>query len=229
VVTGTLQLAGLLGLGKLGYDGVLQVIKKLRGRKLEHFELLPDGKASVTIDGEQLIVEREVVDLVRDYRIRLQFEKLIAQPLESEGIDTFAMADPKTKKVHVLVEKREARYFVAPPPDEADEDVVEFETRLQIVSLSFQDGNKWRFSDGDQSFYAAIIDEEFNDRVERREEHFVKGDRIRARVRRRQYIVDGKLRAEYQVVKVLGHMTIPPVSQPGLGLKNPDRETDLDA
>lgn len=223
-VTGTLNLVALLGLANESRKGALWLIRKLKGRKLERAELLPDGKATVLIDNEQNVVELEVLQLVRDYRIRQHFEKLIAQPLERDGIETFAIADAKTKKVEVLIGQDEARYFMAPPPDEDQEEVIEYVARLQIVSLSFQDGNKWRFSDGQQSFHAAILDEKFNDRIARREAHFAKDDIIRARVRRRQYVADGKLRAEHAILEVLAHTSVPPAMQGKLELPPPAHE-----
>jgi hypothetical protein len=96
--------------------------------------------------------------------------------------------------------------------------------RLQIVSLSFQDGNKWRLSDGENSFFATILDDAFNERVAKREEHFSKDDLLRARIRRRQFVVDGRLRSEYEIVQVLRHDSMPPVTQAKLDLPPPDSE-----
>lgn len=222
-VTGTLNLVALLGLANEGRKGALWLLRKLKGRTIERFELLQDGKAVVYVDQEQITVEREVLELVRDHKIRRHFEQLIAKPLEQEGIETFAVADPKTKKVEVLVERREAPYFIAPIGEIDMEEVDEYVARLQIVTISFQDGNKWRFSDGQQSFYATISDDVFNQRVTNREEQFGKDDIIRAKVRRRQYMVDGgKLRADYEIVEVLQHIKAAPIIQNNLPLPPPE-------
>lgn len=218
-VTGTLNLLALLGLVASGGKGALWLLRTLKGRSIERFELLPDGKAIVFVDQEQIAVEREVLELVRDHKIRRHFEQLIAKPLEQDGIETFAVADAATKRVQVLVERREASYFIAPIGEIDMEEVDEYVARLQIVTISFQDGNKWRFSDGQQSFYAVISDELFNQRVSNREEQFGKDDIIRAKVRRRQYLADGgKLRAEYEVFEVLQHIKATPIIQPDLPL-----------
>jgi hypothetical protein len=34
----------------------------------------------------------------------------------------------------------------------------EYETNLQLVSLSFREDNKWRFSEGATTFYATIAE-----------------------------------------------------------------------
>lgn len=220
-VTGTINLITLLGFTYGSGKGALWLIRKLKGRSIERFELLADGKAVVYLDQEMLTVEKEVLDLVRDYKIRRHFEQLIAKPLEQDGIETFAVADPKTKKIEVLVEKAEAQYFVA-PISEKDEEVDEYIARLQIVTISFVDGNKWRFSDGQQSFFAVINDDTFNARIANREEQFGKDDIIRARIRRKQYMGDGgKLRADYEIVEVLQHIKASPIVQTVLPLIPP--------
>lgn len=222
-ITGTLNLVALLGLARGGGKGALWLLRKLKGRTIERFELLPDGKAVVYVDQEQHMIEKEVLELVRDHKIRRHFESLIAKPLDQDGIETFAVADPKTKKVEVLVDKSESSYFIAPIGEIDMEETDEYIARLQIVTISFQDGNKWRFSDGQQSFYATISDEIFNQRVTNREEQFGKGDIIRAKVRRRQYMADGdKLRADYEIIEVLQHLVATPMIQNNLPLPPPE-------
>lgn len=216
-VQGTLTLIEVLGIGWAGHRGALWLIRKLRGRQIETFSLRPDGKFDVVIDNEMVVVEEEVLRLVRDHKIRRCFEQLITRPLGQEGIDTFDVVDPEKQQVLVHVDRNEAPWFAAPPLEASDETTNEFDARLQIVGLSFVEGNKWRFTDGQNAFYAAIVDPEFVERIELRQENFSKGDTLHVRLRQRQSMLsDGKLRSEYEIVKVHQHFHQEPVQQQGL-------------
>lgn len=218
-LVGTLNLTALLGL--LGGKGALSLIKRLRGRELEVISLREDGSAEVLIDGEHAVVEEQVLRLLRDHKVRLCFEQLIAKPLGNEGINSFAVVDTERKEVLVHVNDNEARYFVAPAPVSLDEIVNEYDARVQVVGLSFVEGNKWRFSDGQNAYMAAIVDPDFNERVALRQEQFGYGDVLHVRLRQRQVIINGKLRADYEIVRVYSHHKQPPVEQPNLPLPPP--------
>jgi hypothetical protein len=55
------------------------------------------------------------------------------------------------------------------------------ELLLEIVSPTFKKGNKWRFSDGANTFWAIIEDKAFTQRVQRRQEAFRQGDTCAAK------------------------------------------------
>lgn len=212
-VTGTLNLVGLLGLAKIGGTGVIGLVRKLRGRDLQVTKLNEDGSAEVVIDGEHLVIEEEVIRLVRDHQIRQCLEDMIARPLAKDGIDTFAVVEQDRKQVIVEIKEQEANYFIAPLPTALDELVSEYDARVQIVGLTFVEGNKWRFSDGHSSFLAGIEDADFRERVAKRQEQFAQGDVLNVRMRQRQYMVNDKLRMEYDVLEVRSHHKQPPVEQ----------------
>lgn len=61
---------------------------------------------------------------------------------------------------------------------------------LQIESLTFKEGNKWRVNDGRGSFYATIEDETFLAKIEAGE-RFSKGDVLIADMRQEQVVEEG--------------------------------------
>lgn len=208
------------GAGATGW-GVLQLIRKLRGRTLERVEVLPDGRGVVLIDGERLEVERHVLQLLRDYKVRRCFEQLIAKPLASEGVDSFAVIDRESEQVLEYVGENEARFFIAPPESDVATVETEEDITLQIVSLSFAEGNKWRFTDGETSFHASIEAVAFLDAVDRRTEAFAKGDLLKVRLRKRQTTTTGgNLKMEYAILDVYEHVKQP--LQPRLTLPDAD-------
>ena len=86
----------------------------------------------------------------------------------------------------------------------------EREVALRPVNVAFTEGNKWRVSDGESTFFATVTDLQFLHRVETAQEVFAKSDILRARLRTRQWRTsDGDLRTEHQILQVLEHVAGP--------------------
>lgn len=83
--------------------------------------------------------------------MRKAIEQVIA-PLFHKGIDSFEIRHRGQQSVKVAED--EAKYFVAPTEHEG-ETVTEIDTRVSIVAPNFQQGNKWRVSDGSRNIFKA--------------------------------------------------------------------------
>ncbi|MEI7036442.1 hypothetical protein [Fulvimonas yonginensis] len=215
-------LAGLLGLSaRDGVVGLVQLIRWIRGRAIRRIETIDGGKVRFLIDDESVEVEERVYKLLRDYKLRKALEGVIAEPLEREGIDSVASVDKKVKTVSFLIERDQARHFKAPDPQEEELASDEYTATLQVLTLAFQDGNKWRFTEGGgNTFYATILDEGFLQRI-RSNEQFARDDIIRARVRRTQRLTKDGLKADYEIVEVLEHRSAMPKVQLKMDFDNP--------
>jgi hypothetical protein len=112
--------------------------------------------------------------------------------LKHKGQETFTVTD------------NEAPYFKSPIEHEG-ETVSEVETRLVIVAPSFNLGNKWRVSDGGRTIYVSILDEMFERSVQQGTEEFRKGDTLHVTLRTTQWLDEGKLQADFSIVKVHRH------------------------
>jgi hypothetical protein len=192
--------------GKLaaGAGGLLWLIKKIRGRRINQVVLLDNGKVKIVLDEESLETEEKVLKLYRQFRVRRALEAVL-KPLESDGIDTFAVTDLKQSKRFIEITKAERSYFKTPEPESEPLSDDEFDVNLQIVSISFQDGNKWRFNDGASVFYADMLDEVFTAQVAASAASFTKGDILKVRLRRVQSLSGETFKTEYTVLKVLEH------------------------
>lgn len=200
---GLLQKAGAavvsVGLGLVGF------IRWLKGRKIKRVELLDNGNVRVVVDEEQLVLERRVLELYRNHQLRVALERAIVKPLEREGIVSFATGLPNGETQRfVEISRAESRFFMAPPAEEQQLSSEESERTLQLVSVTFKDDNKWRFTDGATSFHAAIEDIEFQESVLRGRQ-FAAGDVLKVKLRVDQWMRGDKLQSEYAVVKVLEH------------------------
>lgn len=200
-------LLGLLGLNaansiSVSRKGLIQVLKWIRGRPIRKVQTT-DSTAILTVDDETLGIELAVLSLLQDVKTREALEGVITRPLEKEGIDTFATGSDSL--IYERITKTEAQWFIV--PDEVDEDLGEatFTATVQIVRIDFNQDNKWRFTDGNLSFYAAILDENFLRKIAHNEVSFSSGDVLRVAVRQRQSMSSGQIKSEYFIDKVLEH------------------------
>lgn len=119
-------------------------------------------------------VDAEVLSLYQKLTIRKKTQQVVA-PLARAGVESIAFQEER--ETTVVIEASEASAFEAPEVSEVSlgEDQVS-EMVVSILSLTFVEGNKWRLSDGERMFNAAIEDQAFIERVDGGIESFCKGD-----------------------------------------------------
>ena len=204
-VASAASILAFLGLtAKDAIVGLIQVIAWLKNRKISKVIELDDGKIEIHVDDEHITTEQAVLKLLEDYSVRKSLSAVIYEPLENEGIDKFA-AGTEAEGL-VVIGKKDYIYFASPAvQDQLIHDTV-YETILQVSSISFNEDNKWRLSEGTGTFYADIADAEFMARVQKNEEAFAKDDLLTVRMRRRQWLTEkGVMKPEYIVEKVIDH------------------------
>lgn len=201
-VTAAVNLLSLLGFGAAGAGGLMQVIGWARGRNIKTIENADGGAAIIQVDNQQMEVDRRVLELLKDSEIRQSIE-LMLQPLHHDGVDVFAVGDEKS--VYYVIPRQNASWFSAPPTnmDEVSLNVVR--RVLLIERIEFSEDKKWRFSDGNSSFYASIGDNDFFGRISDGAETFGLGDVLVVDLEERQRSDGFKLKAEYKVIKVHEH------------------------
>ena len=221
------NLLALIGLKEVG-QGLVGLIKWLKNRKIKKVDKISDDRVSIHITSDEKIeVDARVLDLYKSQRVRDALSKVISEPLSREGINEFRSVAEGTNQ-SVIVTKEEKEYFELPliGDELLGENVTE--AFLQVVSLSFKEDNKWRFSRGKSVFYAMIKDEEFLSKIDRNEVHFSKDDILRVRLQAKDYLSIKGIRTEYIILKVIEHRNA--AIQLPLPIKddrnNPDKETD---
>jgi len=203
VVNAKALLEIIFGIGLAPTAGLVGLIKWVRNRRIKSVTNIKMGKYEITTeDGDVYIATAEEFKLFGLINIRKKFEAIITRPLLSEGIDGVSFGK-QTKQQEVT--KEEAEYFSAPEIEQEIIDESEVEMSLQVVSISFQDAGKSRFSDGNATFYAEIKDNEFNQRVKLNEVSFSHDDLLRVKLDRKQSIGPGGIKTDYQIIKVLEH------------------------
>ena len=76
---------------------------------------------------------------------------------------------------------------------------------FSIVSLAFKEDNKWRLTDGQNTFSVSMKDAAFQHRVDNNDVAFAKGDVLVCDLRTIQWQVEDGVRSEYEVIRVVAH------------------------
>lgn len=189
------------GIGITG-GGVIALLRWLRGRKIERIEQRQDIAAIWTAD-EGIEVDLATLRLFKSRRVRLELRNVM-RPMESDGIDSLFLTQGKSITQTIL--RNEIDCFTPPSDDDIPlSDTTASGVMLKIESVVFKDGNKWRFTDGTRSFFAAIEDDAFISRIDSGEERFGKADILVVDLRQLQFAIDGELKSEYRILRVHEH------------------------
>ena len=200
--------AGILSLiGFFGHKGVIQLYKKLKGLPPVRVEESLDNAKVFYTETEYIEVSKDVLRIYKNKNIAYDINKML-EPLSKEGIDSFYIVKDSNKDdVELLISDKELSFFEYQPiEDSLGENISE--TYVQIELITFKDKNKWKFSIGDSTVSAQILDDLFLQKINNGDLRFGKGDLLKVRLKTSQILAHGKLKTEYEVIKVLEHKII---------------------
>jgi hypothetical protein len=184
--------------------GAFELWKHLKGMPPARVEQTGPSVVVTNNNGQIYNVRTESFSLVMNVKAAEAADKFINQALHIEGVDALRIG--KTHEPLATVTTAESEYFVPVVPTALVSDNVN-RIVLTVVSPVFQDGNKWRLSDGGPAFAAAIRDGDFLMKVDKGIERFGKGDVLEADVRIVQSRTGSKVTIEREVIKVHRHMS----------------------
>lgn len=189
-----------------GVVGVFELIRLLRGKKAKRRRTLQNGNVELELpDGSRAEASPKTLDLYEDQRIRQDAAEAV-KPVQSEGIDSFEVR--RSGQVIERVEKPDVPNFqqAAEKPDYRDADPAiasSAKRAVEIIKPSFADDLVWTVSGGEgERFTAKMADPNFQERVDRGEVFFKKGDLAIVEVATKSWVVDGKLRSEHEITEV---------------------------
>ena len=140
-------------------------------------------------------VDDRALQLLKDRPTREAVEDLGRKAASVDGLDRLLIGDRDDEELQVSLDRHEFPSLNVPKDDETPEpEVSHRETWLQIISLHFRDGYKWRFSDGgERPFTAVMEDEAFQRRVQDADVSLTANDAIKCCLREEQIISGGGL------------------------------------
>ena len=207
-----------LGLKSFDLPGVLQAIKRLKGKKPTATVSVQGGNIQLNIAGDNnvVVISPETAKLLENPRVRDGIDRAL-KPLESEGIDRFEVREQR--RVVDRVERQEKPYFAAiahPEMEEAQgiEVASESEALVHIVRPAFRDDVDWTVSDGTAQYNAVMNDEEFKAKVFADAVSFRAHDALRVRMRvTTKRGPTGRLSTQRTILKVLEELPGPQPEQ----------------
>lgn len=191
--------------GATGY-GALKLLRWQRGRKVDKVEQVGDN-FRLTINDNSVDVTVNEYKIFISPTVRTGFKKLV-EPLESEGVREVAIqaeGEPEQR-----IDRSEREYLTASPLPEQDVSTNTSEAVLEIIGLSFRRDNKWRFAQGEATFFAEIQDKVFLRKVAGHRELFGAGDALRVNMETRTTRVGMEFRFERAILRVLAHLPAMP-------------------
>lgn len=212
-------LGSMFGIGAYcskGHKCLVYIIKFLKGSRPDKIFENDDGSLTIIKDGCEITSEKKTYELYRNYKLRKSFEDLVSPVLSNSGISDVAIKHNNDDENFCMITKEEASFFACPEVQEEKMDTQAcFETNISIINLSFKEGNKWYVNDGQSSFYVTVEDDEFLKRIDNRNIAFAKGDILKVRIRREQFIniQESKLKTENFIEQVMNY-TVPSTQLP---------------
>jgi hypothetical protein len=201
LLTTAIQLKELLVGGIIVAGSLFAVIKWVNRRKPK-LNKINEELYTLEIDNETYELPLELLRLYQDASIRRAVAEIL-HPVKEEGIDRIQILENKQPIQEVA--KDEVDAFDYPG---SQEQLVENVSRIafSIIGLSFKEDNKWRLTDGDNTFSVSMKDVDFQRRVDNNQEAFAKGDVLICDLRTIQWQVEGGgIKTEYEVIKVVNH------------------------
>jgi hypothetical protein len=199
--------------------GSVGIVRRIRNRKINRVEQQV-GNVTVIIleDGTRIeIPAAETLRLVVDADFRRSLNRMVEPLAGQKGVTRLTLSDGEQAET---VNGDDLSAFDVPPAREEDLGESVNTVVLRPVSVAFTEGNKWRFSDGEATFFAAIEDPDFLTNINLGVERFAKNDMLRVRLRTRQTRDATGLHAEHAVVQVVQH--IPGAVQLDLFAQDPE-------
>lgn len=196
-------------LGALGYFGVL---KRLRGQKPDSATNNDDGTTTLVVGSTALVVDQKTIILLEDFQTRAATEKFVRTAFRPKGIQAIMMdeegGNPDEAPDLVLYPQDIASMAV--PEPSADEVTTTTDTRealLKIITGQFEEGYKWRFTDGTNTFTASMEDAVFVKRLDNSEIVLSKNDTLRCVIEETQQLAGSQLKTDAKIIHVKDHIS----------------------
>lgn len=180
--------------------GLIGVIKWVNSRKPK-LNKINDELYTLVIGDETYQVPLELLRLYQDASVRHAVADIV-RPVKEQGINRIQILEHN--QVVQEINKENADAFDVP---ENQEQLLDETSRqaFSIVGLSFKEENKWRLTDGQNNFSVSMKDAVFQRRVDNNLVAFAKGDVLICDLRTVQWQVEGGVKTEYEVVRVIEH------------------------
>jgi hypothetical protein len=192
-VSGALNLTTTIGI-------FLAAIKTHKGKVIDKIHSIDKNIALFEIDGKKHTMPSDAFDLYKSLEVRRKAKNFVSV-LNSPG---FSEIHYVSQTHQVPITKQDLLFFECPDTPEDTLREIETEMLVTISSLAFEGQKKWEVTDGDKTYKARITDKQFLQKVDMNEA-FRKNDMLLVVMLTKQWMEKGKLKANYEITKVMSH------------------------
>lgn len=189
---------------------VIFLYRFLNGRKPDRVSPAAQNSFTITVGDQSLSVSFQVLRLYQDITVNRAFNEFltVVEAGKIDKVEFRSEGSPKGTGALSLTTEDKNKFVLS----EMQPETVIDDTRrlaLSIRSLAFQEENKWRLFDGQNTITAKIEDRDFMERVNMNMIRFAKGDILICEVKTVQtQSIDG-LKTEHTVMRVIEHRQAP--------------------
>lgn len=197
-----------------GFNGftLFCLFKAIAGRKLKKGTIIENDNVRLEFEdnSEPIIIEKTIYQLFINLNIQESVQKII-KPLERDGIDRFF--SQKDGKVGREIIKSEVPYYRTPEVAKREEEIILESTSkvaFRIITASFEEGYKWRLTNGQDKITATMKDQSFISNLDKNEVSISKNDTLIVEMKTVQWQThDGSIKTENEIIEVLEHKKSP--------------------
>ena len=180
-----LQAIGLVSAGAHFVRGsALEVIHRLRARKIDLVETNDQGHISVQVGGESIPCSRTAKKLVVNRTFRDAVNQVFAKPVANNGIDEVGLRFFTDEQQEIALIKEDASSMAS--PEDIYERIVEsedVEARVKFLSAHADKARNWRVTYNGKAINVEITDDAFLERLRHEDENFNFGRRFTVTMR----------------------------------------------
>lgn len=184
------------------FRDLVNLKKFLKGRRPDSVVFEGDN-VKYQIENNVCVINLLAHEAFKDEKINEACNRIV-EPLNEVGVDCVRFRSKDGEEFDV--QKSELAGFVASSNTENLSENIIPKVGLQITSLNFNEGTKWRVTLGEKTpIFTSISDQDFLKRIDLGQEAFAKGDILLADLKATQTIQNGKISIAYDIVKVWEH------------------------
>lgn len=182
--------------------GLIKLVRFAKGKLPKRATRPRPGTMLLSFEHGDVEVPEETGQLFQDGSVREHLYKVVA-PLEAEGISELEFT-VQGKPGEKIIKSDVPAFRVPEVEDQLLNETPPRKKIFTIVSLAFEEDNKWRLNDGQGTSWVKIADKAFLASVDRGEITFGKGDMMECIVIERQYQTPkGTLRTDYEAIEAI--------------------------
>lgn len=166
-----LDVLSIIGLGATGAlaagNTLIDIIRSINGRQIRRITLTADGDCKILLeDGSEIVAPSYFRPLLSSPSIRKSLSKIIHNPLQKEGYESFKITTPQgVELVNVSENEIEPFKYRRVPVEQSFSEQILEDVPITFLTIHKDKNTGWRANYEDETVNVSIEDAEFLQRV----------------------------------------------------------------